>query len=355
MIRITIVLIFALTGCINNDPTLVQPTIGQQGNGSNDDWLIPVNEVFDGGPGKDGIPSIDNPIFTSVADNSFIADTALVLLARSGSDVKIYPHQILDWHEIVNDFLGEEALALTYCPLTGSGIGWDRNIESELTTFGVSGSLYNTNLLPYDRESNSTWSQLRMDCVNGERIGTKIRTLPLVETKWITAKTLYPEALVLSRETGFNRPYGNYPYGDYMRSNQLIFPVAHQDNRIHKKERVYALISEDKAEVFRFKEFKGAIKLHAGQIGSVDYIVVGSEEMNFMIAFIRPDTQTFFSPVAGMGEIIMMDSMGNSYNVFGEVVSGPDAGSRLESPTGFIAYWFSVAAFYPEVLIYGID
>jgi len=150
----------------------------------------------------------------------------LVIGFAQGDDARAYPHFILDWHEIVNDRVGDIHIAVTYCPLTGTGIGWEREINGSVTTFGVSGLLFNSNLIPYDRNTDSNWSQIRLDCVNGDLIGTEAETHVLVETTW---KTMYPKTLVMSMNTGYNRSYGNYPYGNYRTAREIhgMFSVKH--------------------------------------------------------------------------------------------------------------------------------
>src|SRR3990172_4124896 len=130
------------------------------------DWLIPKDQIFDGGPGKDGIPALTNPQFASALSTSYLNNNDLVLIIKIGGEIRIYPHPILDWHEIINDDISGTKFTLTYCPLTGSGIAWNRVINGKETTFGVSGLLYNSNLIPYDRASNSNWSQMKMLSVN---------------------------------------------------------------------------------------------------------------------------------------------------------------------------------------------
>jgi len=123
---------------------------GDKDSVSSTDWLIPQSEVFDGGPGKDGIPSVDNPNFSAIAEIDFLDPQDLVVAIKAGDEIKVYPHPILDWHEIVNDEINGIPLALTYCPLTGTAIAWKRTINGKETTFGVSGLLYNSNNLPKD-------------------------------------------------------------------------------------------------------------------------------------------------------------------------------------------------------------
>ena len=148
---------------------------GGRNNNSNagGDWLIPQGEVRDGGPGKDGIPALVAPQRVTINDptNHYLTDDDLVLGFYNEGSVVAYPHAILDWHEIINDRVGGQAIAVTYCPLTGTGIGWGSILNGEETTFGVSGLLYNSNLIPYDRKSGSNWSQIRLECVNGPLIG----------------------------------------------------------------------------------------------------------------------------------------------------------------------------------------
>ncbi len=182
---IWIVFFIAGISCADSDPLA-----GSQGGGSNsNEWLIPQNEVRDGGPGKDGIPSLTTPSFVDNATaDAFMLDNDLILAVKVGSEVRGYPHPILDWHEIVNDVMGDNKFAVTYCPLTGTGIGWNRVVNGEETTFGVSGLLYNTNLIPYDRKTDSNWSQMRNECVNGELMGDDADLVHMVEMSWSTWK-----------------------------------------------------------------------------------------------------------------------------------------------------------------------
>ncbi|MGB3152860.1 MAG: DUF3179 domain-containing (seleno)protein, partial [Maribacter sp.] len=194
------------------------------------EWSIPLSEVLDGGPGRDGIPALVNPELVSVSEASFLSNDDLVILFKNGNDVRDYPHLILDWHEIVNDNVGDISLAITFCPLTGTGIGWSRIIDGAETTFGVSGLLYNTNLIPFDRQTNSNWSQILNESVNGELIGTPAELYQLLETNWATATEMYPSLRVVSINTGFSRTYGTSPYGDYNTNNErFLFPVE-KDN-----------------------------------------------------------------------------------------------------------------------------
>ena len=316
------------------------------------DWSIPQNEVLDGGVGKDGIPSVDNPNFVEVANvESYLTDTDLVMVAKVGSEVHIYPHPILDWHEIINDEIDNEKFAVTYCPLTGTGIGWNRMIDGEETTFGVSGLLYNSNLIPYDRKTNSNWSQIRLDCVNGDLEGRQIELFPLLETEWGIAKAMFPNADVVSTNTGFNRSYGTYPYGGYRTNGSINFPISNVDERLQEKERVLALVNGANTVVYRFKNFEGnENKVLEDNFDGKPIVLFGNEGKNFIAAFestVDGQQLNFTATNTSNTAIVATDDSGSEWNVFGEAVSGPNTGKQLKSlQPSFIAYWFSIGAFY---------
>ncbi|MCK5103382.1 MAG: DUF3179 domain-containing protein, partial [Cyclobacteriaceae bacterium] len=295
---------------------------GANGNGTvSPDWLIPLNEVLDGGPGKDGIPALENPENKGINQITFLSDNDLVVGFQFGDQVRAYPHKILDWHEIINDELNGKKVAITYCPLTGTGIAWSRKINGEITTFGVSGLLYNTNLIPYDRLTNSNWSQMRLDCVNGELLGDEIATYHLVETTWKTWKEMFPNSSVVTTNTGFSRNYQQFPYGDYKTNNpKLLFPVAPKDERLPGKERVLGLILNGKAKVYRFESFEGQTRIINDQFEGLNFIVIGNKTKNFIAAFeknIKGEVRTFTT--IDEGENIMQDDKGNKYNLFGTI------------------------------------
>ncbi len=327
------------------------------GSDSLEGWSIPRDEVFDGGPGKDGIPALTEPEFISAEAADYLSDDELVIGFVYGDEARAYPHQILDWHEIINDQVGEANIALTYCPLTGTGIGWDREIDGEVTTFGVSGLLYNSNLIPYDRKTDSNWSQIRLDCVNGKLRGKVAETFPLVETTWKTWKEMYPSTTVISQETGHNRDYGRYPYGSYRTAHDyLIFPVANEDDRFPNKERVLGILHSGSVRVYSFSSLGDKVSVILDELNGDNLVVVGNREDNFMVSFLSDpgDGSTLsFSPVQGQYPVVMTDGEGNLWDVNGRAVSGPRKDARLEAPPSFIGYWFSFAAFYPDLTIYG--
>ncbi len=346
MKNVPLLLLLSLLGlmsCKTNNETL--------GDTRSNDWLIPVGEVLDGGPGKDGIPSVDNPQFESATENTYLDDENLVVgMVRDGV-AKAYAHRILDWHEIVNDQVGNQYIALTYCPLTGTAVAWNREVDSAITTFGVSGKLYNTNLMPYDRATDSYWSQMRLDCVNGDLINTRIETFPVIETTWATWKKMYPNSLVMTRETGFNRNYNNYPYGDYRTNhNNLIFPVSNNDTRLPAKERVLGVLTDSKNKVYPIASF-GDGQVIIDNFPNKEIIVIGSNTENFLIAY-RNEGLENLNYVSGQGVVVAEDDNGNKISISGEIVEGPLAGTQLEPVESILGYYFSLAAFYPDIEIF---
>ncbi|TVQ09099.1 MAG: DUF3179 domain-containing protein [Bacteroidetes bacterium] len=326
------------------------------GNNNNDsEWIIPKNEVLDGGPGKDGIPSIQDPKFINVGDATYLQDDDLVLGFANGEEVRAYPHRILDWHEIINDDVNEHSVAVIYCPLTGTGTGWSRILEEGKTTFGVSGLLYNSNVIPYDRKTDSNWSQILLKSVNGQLMGRSAHVYHLVETTWKTWKKAYPSSRVVSTNTGFDWNYDNYPYAYYKTDNTLFFPVSNHDDRLHRKERVLGVIVDEKMIVFRFDSFGNSVSLVNNAFLSKELVVVGSKNLNLMVAFNREladETILDFEALENELPAVLIDNEGTRWDIFGRGISGPRKGQQLQHETQMMGYWFSFAAFYPDVSIY---
>ncbi len=349
------VLFLGLCGC-----DMVQNTSGTQ----DGEWLIPRNEVRDGGPGKDGIPALTDPAFTGMGSAAYMTDEDLVVLARVGDEVRVYPHRILNWHEIVNDVIGGEHITVSYCPLTGSAIGLNRELNINgtptVTTFGVSGLLYNNNLILYDRATDSYWSQMRNQCVSGALTGTRPENIPLLETSFRTARALFPEARILSDNTGVygSSQYAIYPYGDYRTNdNFLLFDVKPDDNRLPRKERVLGVVVGDAARAYRFSTFNPDTRIAHDQLGGKKLIIIGDQKRNMLVAYERRlgarsiGTFSAYSDSTRPG-LIMADSLGNRYDILGRVAEGPDSGRALEAVDNYIAFWFAFAAFHPGTDIF---
>ncbi len=325
------------------------------------EWLIDRSQIFDGGPGKDGIPALTNPPLVEFAAAGYLSDNDLVVLYKNGDDVRIYPHAILNWHEIVNDDVAGDEVTISYCPLTGSAIGHSRALGAggnlQVTTFGVSGLLYNNNLILYDRLTDSNWSQMQNRCVNGVFAGQELENVVILETRLATARKLYPNARVLSNQTGVygSNQYDIYPYGSYRSDARLLFPVTHDDRTYPRKERVLGVVVNGQARAYRSPAFADARIVHQ-QLGGINIIVAGEQSQNYMIAFqaglSSGESRQFELLDKKQWPDFMRDGEGNIYNIFGEVISGPDEGQRLQPVLNYIAYWFAWAAFYPDTEVF---
>jgi hypothetical protein len=196
--------------------------------------LVEIDEFVSGGPAKDGIPALTDPLFDTL-EKSEIPDDVDGVLVEIGADVRFYPYNVLVWHEIVNNVVGGTPVAVTFCPLCGSALVFDRRVDGETLEFGVSGLLHESNLVMYDRRTESVWSQARGMAIAGEYTGTE---LDLVSAQFLTVgqvKETTPEALILSEDTGYARDYRDNPYSGYEQSERLIAPVARSDARFPAK------------------------------------------------------------------------------------------------------------------------
>ena len=324
----------------------VSPTpIMNQGPAADSDlWLIPEDEIVER---DESIEPIDNPQFTRATNVNFLNDDDLVMVIPDGDGVKAYPHAILNYHEVVNDDeVGDESIAITYSPLTGTGIGWNRVINGQETTFVIADILFNTNLMPFDRLTQSTWSQQRLDCVNGDLIGTRAENFSFIEMEFRTLLDAFPDAQVMNTDTGFDRDYDVYPFDDYRTNhNSLLFPISTVDNRLLAKERTLGIINlNGRNKVYTFNDNEAMIDAFTDNVGGEELFIIRSQELNFIAAFINDRNLTL---IEGEFPFVALDEDGIKYNVLGQSVSA--VGFDLELPTQFVGYWFSWGTFYPDI------
>ncbi len=341
--------IFLLQACSDDGTTRVtDDSLGER-------WSIPVEQVIDAGPGKNGIPALNYPDF--IPANQSTLDPALLVLGVQYKGVtKAYPHNILDWHEVVNDRYDNETLILSYCPLTGSGMFWESNSSLDNQTWGVSGLLYNSNLILYDRDTDSYWSQMLEKSVQGEREGEIPVKMKVVEMTWGAWQAMYPDTLVLSEETGFTRDYDSYPYLGFRTNDHILFPVANLDNRLHPKARVVGIrADQNTSKVFQIDDFRPGIDVLNTSFNGNPIVVIGSSDMKTGVIYSATTrdgiTQTF-SALQDQAPAVMEDTEGNQWDIFGRALSGPRTGEELEKTESYTAYWFAWAAFFPNAEIH---
>jgi hypothetical protein len=236
-------------------------------------YIIHPDKIRLGGVPKDGIPSIDRPRFVSVDEaDEWIEDKELVLAIDYKGVKKVYPLQIMVWHEIVNDEIDGEKVLITYCPLCGSGIAYIPQIEvdgvKERVDFGTSGKLFNSNLVMYDRRTDTYWQQIDGKAIVGELVGQELEEISIDTVVWRDYKDAFKDAEVLSQQTGYSRSYGKDPYGNYYEDSFLIFPVENRDDRVHPKTIIFGVEVDGNFKAYREDDLK-ALGSFNDEIGGV--------------------------------------------------------------------------------------
>jgi hypothetical protein len=316
---------------------------------------ISKSEIFNGGPGKDGIPALTNPplVLPREDEASFLRDGDRVIgLVVEGEPIAV-PLGILWWHEIVNLEAGGRRLAVTHCPLTGSSLAFDRDPLGGVE-LGVSGLLYRNNLMMYDRsDDESLWPQMLRRAGCGAKPGTALAMFPVMETTWEGWRVLFPGTRVVGSNTGYATDYRVYPYGDYDRldNSEILFPMGELDSRRPPKERVLGI--PDGADGGRAYPFGALAAL--GPVAVVDegeHVVFWSQAARAAMAY-RPLTEgqrLTFEVLEG--KITDLET-GSTWDASGIASSGSLAGRRLEPLTeAYVAYWFAWAAFHDNTTLW---
>jgi len=222
------------------------------------DSRVPIAEIHGGGPARDGIPALDHPAFIAADQADFLdPDDRVLGLSRHGV-AKAYPIAILNWHEVVNDQFGAESVVVTFCPLCGTGMAFLATVDGQALTFGVSGLLYNSDVLLYDRQTESLWSQIMTTAITGPMQGQRLTMTPVAHTSWADWRERHPDTLVLSPETGHQRDYDRDPYAGYVQSEQVMFPLRFKSQRFHPKEAVIGVVIDGHAKAYPFSELERA-------------------------------------------------------------------------------------------------
>ncbi|GBC69660.1 hypothetical protein HRbin01_01362 [archaeon HR01] len=321
-----------------------------RGDGAIIRYLVPPEEILPGGPPKDGIPSIDEPVFIPAGEAGYLGPGDLVVGIEYGGVVKAYPHKVMVWHEIVNDVVGGTPVAITYCPLCYTATAFIRMVSGSVTTFGVSGKLYNSDLVMYDRLTETYWSQHLGLGIMGPMAGASLERLQVDVMTWSKWRGLHPDTLVLSTDTGFSRPYGYDPYGDYYRSRGVMFPVKNLDDRLHPKAIVYGLVVDGVAKTYEQGTISRAAVLNDEVNGRP--VVVVSPFQQYVRAYSRRLVGETLEFVYEDGRVVDRKT-GSVWDIGGRAVEGPLKGRSLEQVVVYPAFWFAWAAFYPGVeLVY---
>jgi hypothetical protein len=329
---------------------------------------VPFSEILSGGPPKDGIPAIDAPQFVSVAEaDSWLKAREPVVLVRVGEDARAYPLQILTWHEIVNDVLGGEPLTVTFCPLCNTAIAFRRTVGERVLDFGTTGRLRYSNLIMYDRQTETWWQQGDGRAIVGMLTGTQLEFHPAVIIAWADFKAAHPEGQVLSRETGFGRDYGRNPYLGYddVDNPPFLYRGPPTPGRLPPVARVLALELNGETVAYPYDTLS-QLRVVNDSVGGVDVVVLwtpgtasaldtsliaNGRDVGAATAFRRELEGRRLIFQFADGKITDAET-GSEWNGLGQAVSGERAGAQLEPVAAFNHFWFSWAAFKPETRVY---
>ena len=346
-----------------------------------DDWstdfskhTVPLEEFSSGGPPKDGIRSIDRPGFVMVREaDDWLKDREPIAVVRVNGVTKAYPLSILIWHEIVNDEIGGEPVTVTYCPLCNTTIAFDRNFDGQVLEFGTTGRLRYSDLVMYDRQSETWWQQATGEGLVGQYAGDRLTLIPATVMNWRSVKEQLEDALVLSRDTGFpadfRKRYGNNPYQGYDRGDgpwDRFFRYGRRDDRLPAMERVVALESDGEYLAVPFSVLKDK-RVAQVRVGGLDVVVfwasgTASAVDNSTIARGRDvGSSTSFSPRID-GRVLTFEPRGNGrfrdretgseWNLSGRAVKGELEGTQLTEIVHGNHFWFAWGVFRPDTEIW---
>jgi hypothetical protein len=340
------------------------------------DWLdtdfssttIILSDIIEGGPGKDGIQSIDQPAFESIESaEKWLDAREPVIVFSSGAKSKAYPLQILIYHEIVNDQLGDEKISITYCPLCNAAMIFSRWHKGLLLDFGTTGKVYTSNLVMYDRQSESWWLQFTGESVVGDYSGDSLKLLPSQIVSFKHFKDAHPLGEVLSNKTGFNKKYGINPYAQY---DSRVVPIAWFyrkpfDNRLPVMERVLGVVDGDNVLAFPFS-YLSTKPIVQTKVGGLDVLVISKSGMASAVdaRSIRESKDILAAAAYSrhvQGQLLDFELKNNSivdlqtgstWNMFGVAVEGALDGAKLEKLDRGVYFSFVWLDFYPQSKIF---
>ena len=327
---------------------------------------IDLGVLRSGGPAPDGIPSIDDPSFHAASTVDYLEADAPVIALEIDGDARAYPLEILVWHEVVNDTVGGVPVSVAYCPLCNSVTVYEREIEGAVLDFGVSGLLYNSSLVMYDRQTETLWSHFTGEPLYGALSDADLVSVPASIVGFDAWQSEHSDGLVLNRETGASREYGLNPYPGYddVDSDPFLFE-GEIDGRYTAMTRVVGVESGEAAAAFPLLDLRTA-GVMTGAVGDEDVVafwtpgsssaldratVSGGVDVGATGVFspVIDGEELTFSASTELGVVTIRDEeTGSTWNVFGEAVAGELAGTRLEQFVHIDTFWFAWIAFHPN-------
>jgi hypothetical protein len=330
---------------------------------------VPYSDILSGGPPKDGIPAIDKPVFVPVTDaDTWLRPAEAVARVVINGDARAYPVQVLMWHEIVNDRVGTVPVTVTYCPLCNTAIAFEREFDGSLLDFGTTGRLRYSNMVMYDRQSESWWQQGTGEAIAGQHAGRKLVQRPVTLIAWSDFKKAHPNGTVLSRDTGITRRYGQNPYAGYDAPDKPPFLYQGPDTpkQLAPLTRVLALDVNGDAIAFPYLALADrhvitavvggqavVVMWAAGAASPLDSPQVAEgRDVGAAAAFAPEVDGRHLDFVFDNGAI--KDTQTNSmWNHLGLATAGPLKDRQLVEVVAVNHFWFSWAAFHPATRVWG--
>ncbi|MFN0091832.1 MAG: DUF3179 domain-containing protein [Acidimicrobiales bacterium] len=324
--------------------------------------LVPREQIVSGGPPPDGIPSIDAPRFLRVGEVDFLADDEPVIVLVHGGETRVYPVQILIWHELVNDTVAGAPLTVAYCPLCNSAVAYDRRVEGRVLEFGTSGSLYQSALVMYDRQTHTLWTHFDGRAVVGPLAGAQLGLVPVSTVGWGTIRQRTPDALVLSRATGRTKPYGTNPYVGYEQGGAPIegFFTGDLDLRRLAMSRVVGVrgggdavgVGAEAAAARGVVDVELAGRRvtvwHAPGVSSAidGELTTRARDVGAVGVFV-PEVDGRPLRFSRQGEEFVDAETASTWSILGEASAGPLSGRRLEPVEHVDTFWFAWSVYQP--------
>ena len=329
----------------------------------------PYELLLSGGVPQDGIPAITVPQFVTIEEaDEWLQPEEPVILVERGEQARAYPIQILIWHEIVNDEIGSVPVVVTYCPLCNTAIAFERTVEGEVLDFGTTGRLRYSNLIMYDRQTESWWQQGTGEAIAGEYTGERLTFLPAFIIGWEAFKEAYPEGRVLSRDTGHSRSYGSNPYPGYddVNSAPFLYEGPETPGVLPPKARVLAVGMEGEAPVAYSYTLFEELRVANDSVDEEPIVVFWSpetaspldsrdlsagREVGALLAFSRQVGGKTLTFAYENGQIVDEET-GTVWDPLGVAQEGPLAGEELEPTVAANYLWFALAAFTPQTRVF---
>ncbi len=332
-----------------------------------DNSIIDISEVMSGGPPRDGIPSIDSPQFdTTRQAGKWLDEREPVILVDLNGEVRAYPLQLLIYHEIINDQIGDTPISVTFCPLCNSSVVFDRRLDGRVLDFGTTGLLRKSDMVMYDRQTDSWWQQIIGKGIVGEYAGVTLTQIPSSIVSFADFAEVNPAAKVVNRKTGYSRPYGNNPYRGYDNINQTPFLFRGElDPRLPPMERVMHIRSDESEKLYPFSRLKqaGVVNDTLGDTQVVLFSREGllsvldassikkSRSIQAVTAFKRDLDGQLLDFEVRAGEIVDRQTE-SRWNLLGQAISGELKGQSLSLAQSGIHFAFAWLAFNPDVEIF---